>query len=262
MKVQFSHRGQHWEADLASGVDLSVPVATDAGVRAWGLGRPEIVPHRQGDFVGSVGAGAPVNFNDIRFNPHAHGTHTECLGHITREMESVLAHPPEPWMMARLVSVVPARFGDDAAISRQQLEQAIGKPDTEALVLRTLPNPPAKRNREYSGTNPPYLLGEAALWLNGQGVRHLLLDLPSVDREEDGGALAGHRAFWGLPDRPRPYATITELVYIPQDLEDGLYVLNLQLGPFVNDASPSRPLLFPAIPVGNSGEKEGGDALN
>jgi kynurenine formamidase len=115
----------------------------------------------------------------------------------------------------------------------------------EAIVLRTLPNLQSKRNHQYSGTNPPYLEAQAASWLAVNGVRHVLLDLPSVDREEDGGALSAHRAFWGLPENPRPMATITELIYVPETTADGMYLLNLQLASFENDASPSRPILFP-----------------
>lgn len=130
-------------------------------------------------------------------------------------------------------------------ITRPQLEAAIPNLDTESLVLRTLPNPESKRHMDHSGTNPPFLEAKAAVWLNVQGVCHLLLDLPSVDREEDGGALQAHKAFWGLPDQPRPEATITELIYVPEAVADGKYMLNLQMAALENDASPSRPILFP-----------------
>ncbi len=69
--------------------------------------------------------------------------------------------------------------------------------------------------------------------------------MPSVDREEDGGALEAHKAFWGVPEYPRPDATITELIYVPNTVVDGKYLLNLQMAAFENDACPSRPLLFP-----------------
>jgi hypothetical protein len=39
-------------------------------------------------------------------------------------------------------------------------------------------------------------------------------------------------------------STITELIYVPNAVEDGRYLLNLQIAPFAADASPSRPLLF------------------
>ena len=52
-----------------------------------------------------------------------------------------------------------------------------------------------------------------------------LVDLPSVDREVDGGRLEAHHAFWGLPDNPRHHCTITELVYVPSNAPDGMYLL-------------------------------------
>ena len=147
--------------------------------------------------------------------------------------------------MATLVTIQPIRMGADRMIAKAQLEEVLGDLDTEAVVLRTVPNTGEKKHMDYSGTNPPYLEGEAASWLCSRGVNHLLLDLPSVDREEDGGALAAHKAFWGLADQPRPHATITEFIYVPDHLEDGRYLMNLQMAAFGNDACPSRPLLFP-----------------
>lgn len=245
MKVTFAFGTSHWEADLSTGVDISIPVrGGHRGVRCWGVGFPEIEPHKEGSFIGSVQAGAPVNFNDIAFNPHAHGTHTECLGHITKEAMSVLENPPSPWVVASLVTVTPEPQDGDLLITLGQLQSVLLPPLTEAVILRTLPNPESRISKKYSDTNPPYLEARAAAWLREQGVLHFLLDLPSVDREEDGGKLAAHKEFWGLPSAPRGGATITELIYVPAGVADGLYLLNLQLAAFENDASPSRPILF------------------
>ena len=38
--------------------------------------------------------------------------------------------------------------------------------------------------------------------------------------------------------------TITEMVFIPDEVEDGDYLLNLQIAPFFADAAPSRPILY------------------
>jgi hypothetical protein len=81
-------------------------------------------------------------------------------------------------------------------------------------------------------------------WLAQQGIKHLLIDLPSVDPEEDGGRLSAHHAFWNYPQQPRLDATITEMVYVPSTIADGLYVLNLQIAPLETDASPSKPVLY------------------
>ena len=101
-----------------------------------------------------------------------------------------------------------------------------------------------KMNRNYSGTNPPYLLEQTARFIVDRNIDHLLVDLPSVDKESDNGALLAHKAFWDVEGNIRLHATITEFIFVPNSVEDGTYFLNLQVAPFENDASPSRPVLY------------------
>jgi arylformamidase len=115
------------------------------------------------------------------------------------------------------------------------------------LIIRTLPNDKSKLTRNYNKTNPPYLEESLATYLNKQGIFHLLVDLPSLDREEDGGKLSAHKAFWGIPNKLRPSATITELIYVPNEVKDGTYLLNLQIAAFELDATPSKPVLYPQL---------------
>jgi len=68
--------------------------------------------------------------------------------------------------------------------------------------------------------------------------------LPSVDKEKDNGALAAHKGFWNFNGELRNEATITEFIFVDNAIEDGSYFLNLQVAPFENDASPSRPVLY------------------
>ena len=89
-----------------------------------------------------------------------------------------------------------------------------------------------------------YLDADLTALLAHHKVKHLLLDLPSVDREEDGGALAAHKAFWQYPENNRMDATITELIYVPEIVKDDLYFLNLQIASIESDASPSKPVLY------------------
>lgn len=224
-------------------MDISVAISTD-GTTAWGLDRPRIRPHVEEGFVGSIAAGASVNFNDVWFNPHAHGTHTECLGHIDPSGAFVLQHPPPAWMPARLVSLEPQTTELGLMLTVTEVKAALGTDTPEAVVIRTLPNAADKCQRQWSGTQPPFLEAAAAAWLRDAGVNHLLIDLPSVDPERDGGALSAHKAFWDIPNAPRQQATITELVFVPDTVADGDYLLNLQLAPIANDAAPSRPILF------------------
>lgn len=74
--------------------------------------------------------------------------------------------------------------------------------------------------------------------------------MPSVDKEHDEGKLLAHKAFWNVKDTlnlnsdARLSATITEMIYVPDEIEDGNYILNLQIASFENDASPSKPILY------------------
>ena len=62
-----------------------------------------------------------------------------------------------------------------------------------------------------------------------RGIRHLLIDQPSVDKEFDDGMLLSHRAFWNYPSTLDQESTITEFIGVPDNLKDGLYLLNLSI---------------------------------
>ncbi|MFS4466802.1 cyclase family protein [Maribacter sp. 2210JD10-5] len=245
MKAKITHKKKEYQIDLSAPLDISMPLQGNASsVNAWYVNPPEIKPHTENDFIGSVSAGASTNFNNVQFNPHAHGTHTECVGHITEDFHSINQNLDTFFFFAKVITIAPGKWENDFVISKKQLENAIGDTICEALVIRTLPNTDAKLSRQYSYTNPPYLLEEAAIYLRENGVGHLLIDLPSVDKEQDEGALLAHKAFWNFNGDIRYGATITELIYVSNAITDGLYFLNLQVAPFENDASPSRPVLY------------------
>jgi kynurenine formamidase len=135
----------------------------------------------------------------------------------------------------------------DNVISAKQLQFAIGNKKRDALIVRTLPNMKDKKSKQYSHTNWTYFKEDAIRLLVRKGIKHLLIDLPSVDREEDGGELKAHKAFWNVGGILRKDATITEFIYVSNKIEDGCYMLNLQIAPFENDASPSKPILYKVI---------------
>ena len=245
MIASFVLDGQTRKADLSTPLDISIPLRDGPeNVNAWYVGPPRIEPHREGGFRGSIREGGSTNFNDIYFNPHAHGTHTECLGHITPEGQSVNSFLKNYFYHALLITLAPEKKGKDRVISPKQLEAALGGARPEALVVRTLPNTREKLSRQYSHTNPPFFTEEGMRYLVEMGVHHLLVDLPSVDKEKDEGVLLAHKAFWGLPGSPRYGATITEFIFVPHQIRDGSYLLELQVAPIENDASPSRPVLY------------------
>lgn len=248
MIAKIKHESKNYGIDLSKPLDISIPIRNGtSNVNAWYIGDPKITPHQEGDFVGAVSEGASTNFNDIWFNPHAHGTHTECVGHITPNLHSININLKSFFFLVELITVAPEKWQGDLVISKKQLQFALKGKKPKGLVIRTLPNTKEKLQRRYSNTNPPYLLEEAALFLRAIEVQHLLVDLPSVDKEKDNGALLAHHAFWDTKNQPRLSSTVTEFIFVKNAIKDGAYFLNLQVAAFENDASPSRPVLYEII---------------
>lgn len=245
MKTTIELKSKSIIVDLSRALDISIPLqASKENPLAWYLKEPIIEPVIMGDWIAKVSEGASVNFNNVIFNPHAHGTHTECFGHISEEFHSVNEALKTFFFLAELISVTPEKVGEDAFISEDSIRKALKGNSPEAIVIRTLPNKIDKKSKHWSHTNWPFLHEKAALFLREIGVKHLLIDLPSVDKEKDEGKLLAHKAFWNYPANPRYDCTITELVYVPDLIEDGSYLLNLQIASFHNDASPSKPVLY------------------
>jgi kynurenine formamidase len=242
----------NFEVDLSKPIDISISLSnTDENPIAWYIEKPVIEPVVFGDWIGKVSEGSSsTNFNNIYFNPHGHGTHTECLGHITKEFYSINQSLKQFFFLAELISVKPELQNDDLVITKIQIENALNGISPEAIIIRTLPNTSEKLSKKYSNTNPPYLSEDAAIFIRESGIQHLLIDLPSVDKEHDQGKLLAHKAFWNVKDvanlnaDARINSTITEMIFVNDTVKDGSYLLNLQIAPFENDASPSKPILF------------------
>ncbi|HEX2492128.1 MAG TPA: cyclase family protein [Steroidobacter sp.] len=271
--VIFERAGRRWRA-ATHGYDASIPLAFDGMQPSFfGAEHASARPLAAGAFIGDVRRGGSCNCASYSLTPHCNGTHTECVGHIVEERVSVRDAACAHLSAALLISTAPVDaaatceasdprpHAGDRLITQTLLEAAArgqGLSDYDALIVRTLPNNPTKRFRNYSAGHeaPPYFSAEAMRWIVEQGVRDLVVDLPSVDRANDEGRLTCHRIFWGLPAgaksaaaATRAYATITELAYIDNAIADGPYLLNLQIAPFAADAAPSRPILLPLSPA-------------
>ncbi len=256
-------------ADLSDPLSLAMPMDFD-GVQPNHFGAPGAHAEalRADDWIGDVRAGGSVNCEQLALVPHCNGTHTECVGHVTTDRIAVHEVLKGGLHLARLVSVRPTPIEgsgetpdpdaatDEPVITRAALARALATlpGNAEALIVRTLPNDAGKLGRRYVGAAPAaYFTPEAAALVAMLGVRHLVVDLPSLDRGRDGGRLAAHRTYWGLApgacrahEATRGDATITELAWIAPTVRDGWYLLDLQVPAFLSDAAPSRPLLYPA----------------
>lgn len=228
--------------------DLSIPMRF-GGLQPNAFGAPEAVSTPLGD----TRAGSSVNYEQYTLIPHCNGTHTECVGHITDERISILDCLRDVIMPALLVSVeASAAENGDLVLTADALRSAgVERKTAAALIVRTLPNDDGKLSTRYDVEHiPPYFTPEAIELIVICGFTHLLTDLPSIDRLYDQGKLMNHRIFWNLPTRSSTYSssrissTITELIYVPNEVQDGRYALNLQIAPFAADAAPSRPVLL------------------
>ena len=245
MLATISHNGNSYKIDFSRPLDISISLRGDnKNPIAWYLNHPTIEPVRDGNFIGKVSQGASVNFNNIWFNPHAHATHTECVGHITNEFHSIQQHLKTFFFKARLISVEPEKRGADQVITQKIIEKKLENVNFEAVIIRCLPNYIGKISKHHSNSNWPYLEEDAAIFLREKGIKHLLIDQPSVDKEKDDGKLLAHKAFWNYPKNIRFDSTITELIYVPNKIDDGDYFLNLQPASFENDAAPCKPVLY------------------
>ena len=249
MITNIQHKNQFYKINLNEPIDISIPLSNDKNcTSAWYVEPMKLEPVVNGEWIGDVNKGGSVNFRNITFNPHGNGTHTECVGHISKEWVSINQCLKQFMFLAKLISVTPILTENkDKVITKDQLQLAIGSDKPGAIVIRTLPNETDKLSTQYSNTNPAYILQDAILYLNEIGVEHLLIDLPSVDRENDEGKLLAHHAFWQYPSNTQFHKTITEFIYVANSLDDGIYFLNLQIASFENDASPSKPILYKVI---------------
>ena len=265
LSVQINNRS--YKIDVENPSDISIPLDFNgAQPNAYGVEKATSKPCEAGSLIGDTRRGGSCNFEEYKFIPHCNGTHTECVGHITDERISVYKSLVDSFIPAALASVTPENASQtaetypvklnekDRMITKKNLRNALENADVNwlsGLIIRTLPNDESKKTRAYMENLPPFFSSEAISYIVEKGVKHLLVDVPSIDRAFDEGKLSNHRIFWNV--EPESYQlsaasltnnTITEMIYVPNEIKDGAYLLNLQIAAFAADASPSRPLLF------------------
>ena len=255
MKIEFENRGNRYTCELKSGVSLSKSVQFSASEsNPWNVSSPSKHPVKTDGFTGSTRDGGPCNVDQISLVPHCHGTHTETVGHIVDEDYCVSGLSIPSLIPAVVISVAPESATSvkdtyqpvledkDEVISSNQIERELEKWRSfasQALIVR-------------SGSDTAFLTNDAMTKIAESGFNHLLVDFPSVDRLDDDGLLSNHRIFWGVETGSRETNqeslvanTITELIDVPDQLNDGPCLLSIQVPSIESDAAPSRPVVYP-----------------
>jgi len=220
-----------------------------------------------GDFIGDTKQGGSCNVNQLTLVPHCNGTHTESISHIVNESVAVFEAIDESFFSSTLISLTPvdALSTDEKYIAgfeagqrvitkellKQKLE-VLNPEHLQGLVIRTYPNQVSKKHTKYDQDNyPAYFTEDAMNYIVSKNVQHLLVDLPSVDKMYDQGRLTNHRIFWNVKtdknkinDKSWINKTITEMIYVEDNIQDGFYLCNLQTPKIATDAVPSHPELY------------------
>jgi len=265
---------QNYKINSESPIGISIPLDFGgAQPNAFDVKNAASKPYNTENLIGDTRRGGSCNFEQITFIPHCNGTHTESIGHITNKRIFVHDCLKDAFIFSTLITVETENAPEtnetyaidlnenDCLITRKAIENAlqnlenpksnIQNPKSAGLIIRTLPNDESKKSRRYMENLPPFFSTEAIKFIVEKNVKHLLVDMPSIDKTLDEGKLSNHRIFWNvepesfeLSERSLTNNTITEMIFVPEFVEDGVYLLNLQIAAFQSDASPSRPILF------------------
>lgn len=284
MKIKFDFAGHQFECSTADGTSLAIPLDFNGPQpNFYGTPKANKSALKLGEFVGDTSEGGSCNVDQIQLIPHCTGTHTETIGHIVDQEVFVSDRITDHFFTASLITVEPqpaataAELGEtyrpkfdeaDRVLSRSQLEKTFtslkqnGMPGdglvTDSLIVRTSSDKTRIATTWDADNRPAFFTVDAIELLIERGYQHLLIDLPSVDRMNDDGLLTNHHLFWNvqegsheLMDECCQDKTISEMIFVPESVADGFYLLNIQVPAFCSDAAPSRPVIYKPIRIDN-----------
>ena len=252
-----------YQIDLNNFYDLSIPIDIDKKSPSFYDSNPLTINYYkdQTEKVWNTKDGAACNIPVIDLNIHCGSTHSECRSHITKEKLYISKIIKDSFIPSILISVEPSNDmaeetyhydveDEDLIITKKILREKIGslkETNINTVIIRTLPNIEAEMIcRDYNKRKNPFFSNEAISYIKKLGVQNLVVDLPSIDKFDDGGLLGNHRIFWNLKEEPNNN-TITELALIKNEVKDGYYLLSLNILNMNLDASPCRPLIYPIL---------------
>lgn len=267
MEFKFNIDNKEYSCDTSNAIYISIPLIFNGEQpNTYNVDKALAKAYKAGDFIGDTRRGSGCNFEEYKLIPHCNGTHTECVGHISYDRISIHNTLKDFLIPSSLITVtpekafetddkyIPEKNSKDLMITKKILEEKLTDSDKgfmEGLVIRTLSNDISKKSRRYMEDQPPFFSIDAMEYIVSLNVKHLLLDIPSVDRTFDEGKLTSHHIFWQVPYESHEIdkdnhsmKTITEMIYVSNEVEDGEYLVNIQIPNFVADAAPSRVLLY------------------
>ncbi|MDH5404684.1 MAG: cyclase family protein [Candidatus Heimdallarchaeota archaeon] len=186
-------------------------------------------------FVGDILRGGSCNVTIHNYSPH-NLTHLETSLHIVDNGIPVSAIPNKHLNgILYLIDLTKTYDQDDECIKWDDISEQITNlhPSVTFIALKTYSST-LDQFHDFSGEDPLFLDPFAAKMihdLKNNKINGLILDLPSIDKETDGGKLLAHRNFLGLPregikSTVEEFRFIVELAYF-ENLQQGYYYLNI-----------------------------------
>jgi len=258
MKINIEYNTNIYEIDSDKGINISIPVEfnKDDNPKFYDTSNPKKNYYKSNGIEYNIDEGAGCSVPLVTMNIHCSGTHTETANHIIKNAPIISDFENLNFIPTQLISITPESNSneayhadinqDDKVITKDQLLKSLAAVDEflDAVIIRTLPNDMKKKTRNYNSDNHPFLSNEAVYFLKSKGVKHILVDIPSIDKFDDGGKLKNHNIFFTNEDGVVNKNTITELVYIPDHCLDGKYLLCIGVPNFKLDAAPSKPIIY------------------
>ena len=247
--LKVKHNSLEYTLKNCNAFDLSIQNNfSDQAPTFYNAKQPKNVAFESNHFIGDVKQGGSCNVPVVSLNIHCNGTHTECEGHVNDSSLSVIDVCPIGFIPASIISVKPenawgtnesyhVQIKEDLVVTKKSIEGKINDL-CSALIIRTNPNEDSKKSRNYNEKSAPFFTHQAIDYITSKGIKHLLVDLPSIDKSDDGGQLGNHKRFF------KHGKTISEFLFIDNALEDGFGFLNIQIPNWSLDAAPSRPIFY------------------
>lgn len=145
MIISSKYNSKKITIDLSKPIDISIAINPNNGVNAFFIPEASYEPLKIGNFIGSVKLGGSANCENILINAHGNGTHTECIGHISKDRVCINDVLKDFHFFAQLITVVPEKFDDDYVITMDCMSDFIYQPECEAIIIRTSPNDESKK---------------------------------------------------------------------------------------------------------------------
>jgi kynurenine formamidase len=258
MKIKIEHNNKLYQINSRDGISISIPMNfnDDNNPKFYDETNPKKEFYTYNDIEYNVNNNAGCNVPLVKFNVHCSGTHTETASHVFSDADSIGNLLDLNFLPAVLISLNPESnlddkyhstiTLDDRIISKEMLKESLAS-ETEfidCIIIRTLPNSEDKKNKNYNNSSHPFLSNDAVYFLKDKGVKHIIIDTPSIDKSDDGGQLKNHKIFFLDDDKTINKNTVTELAYIPDTCIDGRYFVCIGFPNFQLDAAPSNPVIY------------------